>query len=240
MKIYTKFISAILYALSTPIIAAQGFLDFEDGQVGYHTGAQVSYYGEYGAKAVKELRSFPLTRCDPVPIDPIGDVKVFFTSAIEGHQPMQGQGIVIPTPESLTRIVAVRGKAGSSGNRFEAYIGYNPAEFAVKGRNRTKIHRGVLLALQVKDTRHVENRTVQLFSDAQHLTNMIIGQQIQKLLKDPKDFNWNSPVFQKHFQDMLPQREGFFIAHQMIGMNIAYWTKEENRLKKTTYKGRKE
>jgi hypothetical protein len=216
-------------------LAAQHFVNLEDSQVGYYTGANLRYYKEYGSKQFEGFTSFPVRRCDPVPIDNIGDLKVFFMSAIEGHEPVLGQGIVIPTPESITEILVVRGIAESSGTRFEAYVGYNPNVYEVKGRNRTKVHQAVLLALQTKNTRHVENKGFPLFSGAQFLTNMMIGAEIKKHLLEPKDWNWNGELFQQHFQAMLPKREGFYIANQMIYFRTSYWTKEENRLKGITY-----
>lgn len=231
-----KFLSVIIAIILKPALAGQGYIDLDDGQVGYYTGAHVRYYKEYTPKQFEGITSFPVHRCDPVPIDNINDLKVFFTSAIEGHQPIPGQGIVIPMPESITKILAVRGKSESSGIRVEAYIGYNPSAYEVKGRNRNKIYKAILLVAQVKNTRNVENRSVHLFSGAQYLTNMMIAQEIKKHLSEPKDWNWNGELFQQHFQQMLPKREGFSIAHHMICLNTPYWTKDENRLKGITYR----
>jgi len=234
MKVFIKSLS-VLAILLEPVLAGQDYIDLKSDKIEYYTGVNIRYYKEYAPKQFEGVTSFPVHRCDPVPIDNIGNLKVFFTSAIEGHQPLSGQGIVIPTPESLTKIIVVRGKSESSGHRVEVYAGYNPDDYELKGRYRNKIHKAVLLALQVKDTHYVENRLVHLLSDAQYLTSWMIGTEIKKRFSDSKDWNWNGEVFQQHFQQMIPKRAGFYIMYQTISLHTPYWTKDENKLKGIKY-----
>jgi hypothetical protein len=63
----------------------------------------------------------------------------------------------------------------------------------------------------------------------------LIAQEIKPLLPDSKDWDWKGALFQQHFQAMIPKREGFYIANQMICLNTAYWTKDENKLKGIIY-----
>lgn len=236
MKHTKIYLIAFIAFVFKAAVASQGFIDLDDKSVEYYTGPNVKYFKEYHPKQHEGFTSFPLRCCDPVPIDKMGKLSVFFASAIEGHQPLTGQGIVIPESGSVKQVLVVRGKSEINGHRVEVYFGYDPATFILKGRNRTKVYKAVLLALQVKDTRHVENRTVHLLTGAQYLTNSLIGQEIKPLLQNPKDWDWKSAVFLEHFQAMLPKRAGFYIAHQMICLSTPYWTQDENRLKGIQYR----
>ena len=92
--------------------------------------------------------------------------------------------------------------------------------------------------MQIKNTRHIEDRTVQLFWRTIPLTNTLIGLEIKKFLLEPKDWDWNSAHLDKHLWRKLFQKEKAFLycrQYQTIYLNTPYWTQEENRLKGTTY-----
>ena len=93
MKYFIKVFGVVLCIALNPAVA-QDFINLGDAQIGYYTGANVKYYNEYRPRQFEGFTSFPVNRCDPVPVDRIGALKVFFTSAIEGHQPVPGRELL--------------------------------------------------------------------------------------------------------------------------------------------------
>lgn len=216
------------------------YIEIEDDKVEYYTGCNINYYGEYHAKRKTDKKytvSFPIDRCDPLPLEKFGEIKLFFTSAIEGNVPQPGIPCMI-TDASITQILAVRARANSNNHRAQIYIGFDPADFKRSGyKDCNALYAGKILAIQYKNTTHVECTGCYLGSGVRHLTNMELSLEVRKYLTDSKDFSWKSPVFQKKIQEFLPQRSGvcFCWESQMLFMRDCYWTKDENKLKDIKY-----
>lgn len=236
MKYFLKLVLLLSIISVLPAFASNCYIDLDESQmhqIEYYTGCNIRFYNEYKPKKLKGVISFPLQCCDPLPVYNIGELKVFFSSAIEGHLPTPGQGILIPNAEHLTEIVAVRGKAESNGRWVQAYIGYDPQDY--KSLRDKKVYKAHLLAIQTKNPRHTEERSLQYFLGAQFLSNSHIGLEVRKHLKDSKDWNWQNEHFLSIFHDLIPQGEHFYVSLQNVYSNLCYWTKEENKLKQRKY-----
>jgi len=233
--LYLSFI--ISFILNSAIMAGGTFVDLNDKDVEYYTGSNLSYYKEYkGTKYEDHVMSFPLKATDPLPVHTFGSLRLFFTSAVEGHCPRQGEPIMLPDDQEL-EVRVVRAKAASNGHSAQIYFGYDKKDFKQAGKN--KIFKARILAILTKDTRRVENIGLHLFSGATYLQNTDIGQEVKKHLQNESDWNWNSSVFKGVLNRLLPTGEGIFFGEQpqMLLSNTCYWTKDENKLTKKKYKG---
>jgi len=227
----------------------------------YYTGinptvASSGFYGEYRARILDNSRvTFPIVSCDPLPLNTFGSIRYFFTSAISGNCPHMGQPIKIDNT-AISNIVVVRGKS-DSGNRFEAYLGYNHDDFENSGRRQ--IYQARLLALTVKLVSHVENVRFFMFEPASCLSVSSsincegMDREISKHLENSKDHNWESPVFHDICRKLLGEgwvsyddhernrnekcfyRDGAIFGNGKFYSPKVYWTKSENTLKGITY-----
>ncbi|MBL0941516.1 MAG: hypothetical protein IBJ00_02125 [Alphaproteobacteria bacterium] len=236
MKYFLKII-ILLSVISSPYaLASNRYIDLDESQmhqIEYYTGCNIKFYNEYKAKKLKNMTSFPLQCCDPLPVYSIGELKVFFSSAIEGHISAPGQGILIPDSEHLTEIIAIRGKAESNGHWVQAYIGYDPKDY--KALRNKKVYKAHLLAIQTKNPTHTEEISLRYFHGAQFLSNSHIELEVRKHLNDPKDWDWNNERFLSIFRNLIPSGDNFYVSVQNVYSNMCYWTKEENKLKQRKY-----
>lgn len=212
---------------------ARLYVEIGDNQVEYHTGAQIKYFGEYSAYRVRpDFVSFPVERCDPLPIEQAGAIKFFFTSAIEGTLPVPGQPVHIIAP-NITQVVVVRAKSESNGHTAQVYVGIDLNKFKCAGyKGCNKIYIGEILAIQHKDTQHVEMTGCYFGSSAKYLDSMVLGKEMKNLLENPIDYNWSSPVFQQHLNRLFCNQPDTYFQHGCLMSNNCYWTKDENKLKR--------
>lgn len=215
------------------------YIDIDDYQVSYYTGDKFSYYNEYRAsrKIGKNLVSFPLGCCDPLPLASFGSIKYFFTSAIEGQFPKNGQAYCITDP-TIKQIIAVRARS-SNGYWAQVYIGFDPDNFKTMGYKGYKaIYNGKVVAIQYKNTKHIEQRGCYISSEVAYLDNLNMALEVRKYLMDSKDFDWMSPVFRKKFKELLSLPSGGYFNwdYQILSSTTCYWTKDENKLKEIKYK----
>ncbi len=212
---------------------ARLYVQIGDYQVEYHTGAQIKYFGEYSAYRVRpDFVSFPLERCDPLPTEQAGSIRFFFTSAIEGALPVPGQPVHIIAP-NITQVVVVRAKSESNGHTAQVYVGIDLNKFKRAGyKGCNKIYIGEILAIQYKDTQHVEMTGCYFGPSAKYLDSTVVGKEMKNHLENPIDYNWSSPVFQQHLNRLFCNQPDVYFQHGCLMSNNCYWTKDENKLKK--------
>lgn len=110
-----------------------------------------------------------------------------------------------------------------------------------------RIYKAILLVLQVKNTRAVDQIIVSLFSEARYLDNMMVNQEIRKL--NPLAVDAIGEVCQNMLREIMPKRATFTFAGGyredrpgLLDGNFysatCYWTKDDNILKGTTYRKR--
>ena len=210
------------------------FVEMGLGQVEYYAGSGLEFFKEYGAEHMGgKIVSFPLNRCDPLQIEKAGDLRYFFMSAIEGHIPQPGEAVQILNP-NIQQIAVVRAKAHSNENKVQIYLGLNTAQGSQCEDGI--IFRAQILALQVKNTRHIEDCRSYFLQETKYLNSGIIGQEIKKYLPDPKDFDFKSPNFQQKLKEMfLTYGNEVVFQNGCLVNRTCYWTLHENKLRGRTY-----
>lgn len=211
-----------------------------------HGGSKLRFYKEYPSRIEDGKVSFPLTACDPLPLNTFGPIRYFFVSATGGNILTPGSAIKVEDP-SITNIVVVRGKDDGIGNRLEAYLGYSVHDFKPQGAHK-KIFIAQLLAITTKN-RGIETRTTLFAPAIGNLNNMDLSREIRNHLENMKDWDWKSPIFKQTMLKLLGEgwvlREGYncwfctrdeaIVSNGGIYTNKIYWTQEENKLKGIRY-----
>lgn len=233
----SKILNQTQYCQLRPI---QPYIDIDDYPVGYHIGSNIYYYTEYHAKRIsKNIVSFPLECCDPLPLVSFGSINYFFTSAIEGQLPQNGQAYCITDP-TITQMIAVRARS-SNGYWAQVYIGFDPDNFKTTGYKGDKaIYKGTVLAVQYKNTKHIEQRGCYISPKIAYFDNMKMASEVGEYLTDSKGFDWMSPVFRKKFEELLFLPSGCYFnwKYQMLLSTTSYWTKDGNKLKSIKYRNK--
>ena len=225
------------------------YIEIDTTLVDYHTGANVRYYSEYHAQPESGTHtvSFPLNCCDPLPIRNFGSIRYFFISAIEfgphyyyPKSPLEGASSPVRIMDlDINKVIVVRAK--NEFNRSEVYIGYNSNSGETK--RGCRIYNGKILFIQIKeipnsrmDAYNIHYRRIPV-AGVGTFSNQEIGQEVRKYLQDPRDYNWQSPVFQKIVIELMGPREpGIVWDNQQFYSTICYWTIDENKLKGIHYR----
>ncbi len=229
------------------------FINIDSRTVEYYTGSNLRYYKEYKGFLVPKCHgvvSFPLENCDPLPLESAGDLKFFFTSAVEGSQVTPGTAARVIDP-NISKVIAIRGKSESNGHWAQVYLGIDSNDFKLMGyKNSKKIYNAKIMAIQSKDTAHVETRcyfppknpmhgyafSSEAPANACYLDITAIGLEVRKHLTNPKDCDWNNATFKKILAELFMKTPGVCLWHGCLVMQTCYWSKEENKLKGFKYK----
>lgn len=237
MNILIKLVVLVLTIHSSWGVDSDSYIDLNSSQlkeIEYYSGKNFTFYNEYKPKIFEDRVSFPIRCCDPLPIHNMGDLRVFFISAVDGNLPRLGESVIVPDSDVLTQILVIRAKT-EYGRWLQIYIGYNPENYNTIGGK--KIYKAQLLALLTKNSQHIEDVGSYLFSGTILLSNQFLGLEIRKLLLNPIDWNFNNPQFISILESFVPKEGKFVLLDQNIYLTESYWTKKENKLKKTLYKG---
>ncbi|GEM_PF-2451338 len=264
LKCFSAITALFLFSMTQAMqrVDHNSYIELDTATIKNETGQDIRFYGEYRARELNNsMVEFPLSACDPLPLNNFGDIRYFFPSAIGGAVWAVVDPIKISDP-AINTLVVVRGKNDAARQRFEAYIGYDKNRFTNKGRKRVYLAR--LLALRTKSLAHVEYTGVKLFNGARTLifSGYIdndrdnINNEINKHVWDREDRDWNKPAFLETFHNLLgkdwimsrgymnaPQTTVFTKDEAIAGngtlySNKVYWTENENKLKGTTYQSK--
>ncbi len=247
-----------LLAISLPALAMESpthrendrhrmYIDVDSHFINYYVGAPSRFYGEYRARNLDNgLVSFPVSACDPLPLNTFGTIKYFFTSAMQGHILQYGLPIQIADP-NISDMVVVRAKNDATGTRAEFYLGYNKDSFQIKGKK--KIYKAQPLFINVKSRQDANPQTYSLAS-SRWISPMDLSSEARKQLTNLKQFDWKNSEFQKGLLALLGEGwqvsnrdldtyftnyDGAIIKNGLFHSEKVYWNQYVNALKGISY-----
>lgn len=219
------------------------FVDLDLSNITSDANASVRFYPEYKSRPLQnndDIVEFPLTACDRLTINTFGDIRYFFTSASADNPSQYGIAIAVENP-AIDTIVVVRGSEESTGNKFEAYLGYASEDFVKKGRKT--VYSAHLMRLTASAT---ENTNL-LVNSGRKIDFKELYSEIRKRLPNFIDWRPGSPAYQRVMLELLGNgtewnqasskrgnaltRDGVFIGNGLFYSDKVYWTASENKIK---------